>query len=225
LSDYQREFGDRLKRAVKLAGGPEAISGKLKVAASTLYTYFKGGQSPTVRLAYDIQNESGVRPEWLFLGLPPEVEGGEAGDWETSSGAPPVKFLPYYDITVSAGNGVEPLEGEPEKTFAFRLDWLRSRFSDLDALALVRVEGDSMMPELRPKDLLMVDKSQNVARDGIFVVQIGTQLLVKRVQQIAATKVKLLSANPVYGPIDIDLTDKDNPFTIIAKAVWLGRNI
>lgn len=210
----------RLRKAAARFGTQQQLSDTTGIPLPTLQKILRGKTDPSFSRVAALCQALGLDLNELTHGIGPE-----SGDWESHIEQPEVRFLPYYDITVSAGNGVQPLEGEPEKTFAFRADWLRSKFPDVDALALVRVDGDSMLPELRPKDLLMVDRAQRMPKDGIYLVQIGDHLLVKRIQQVASAKVKLLSANPVYGPIDIDLTDKENPFAIIAKAVWLGRNI
>lgn len=71
--DASGGFAARLKQAVKLAGGPEAVAKRLSVAASTLYTYFNGKQSPTVRLTCEIADLAGVSRRWLFIGTEPRA--------------------------------------------------------------------------------------------------------------------------------------------------------
>lgn len=210
----------RLRKAGQAYGSYEKIAADAAMPLGTVQKLMRGAVDPRFSTMSKLCRTLGVTLDYLNFGIGPE-----SGDWETHAEKPPVEYLPYYDITVSAGDGVEPLEGEPEKTFAFRIDWLRSKFTEPDQLALVRIEGDSMLPELKPNDLLMVDRSQTVAREGIFVVQIGAQLLVKRVQKVGAAKVKLLSANPVYAPIEVELGPENTEFRIVGRGVWIGRNI
>ena len=152
----------------------------------------------------------------------------ESGDWETA--LPDAEFdkalarVPVFDIRVSAGNGREPWDERPISALAFRRDYLK-RYVDADQLVIFRVDGDSMEPFLCHDDMLMVDQAQTEPRDGLFVVRIDQQLLVKRVQVAGRDKLILTSANPAYAPIEIDTNKEKDGFAIIGKGVWIGRNI
>lgn len=134
--------------------------------------------------------------------------------------------LPVYDIAASAGPG-SLLEDAHETPlyYEFRpLDWLSglSR-GGLADLALVWVRGDSMEPTLRHNDQILVDRAQNSpANPGLFVLRIGEEVVVKRLQWVMAQKqVRVISDNERYQTEDMDPSD----LTIIARVVWLGREI
>jgi len=134
--------------------------------------------------------------------------------------------LPVYDIAASAGPGAL-LEDASETPlyFEFRpLDWLSglSR-GGLAELALVWVRGDSMEPTLRHNDQILVDRAQRTpSNPGLFILRIGDEVVVKRLQWIMKSKrVRVISDNERYDTEEMDPDD----LSILARVVWLGREI
>lgn len=189
------------------------------VSAKSFHKWLNGEASvPAIKVMLLAQH-LGRSVDELLAGIGPE-----SGDWGTDFDKS-LSSIPLYDIRVSAGGGAEHWDERPIGMLAFKDEWLQRRFSDPDRLAIFRVDGDSMEPELRHEDLLMVDQAQAEPRDGLFVVRIDQQLLVKRLQVAGRDKLILTSANPAYAPIEIDTNKEKDGFAIIGKGVWIGRNI
>lgn len=206
ITPQSEGFSERLKKAVKMAGGVQAVSKAMETAQSTLYSWFKGPNTPPISFIYDLCSLAGVRIEWLMTGAPPEKSGDDSGDWETALTVDPSSHrrVPIYDIAVSAGHGTEPWDEDPIDYATMPIDWLRT-IGDPDSLDLLRVDGDSMEPELRDADLVFVDRSQTQAREGIFVVRVDHQLLIKRLRVLGGGRAELVSNNPAYPPIAVML--------------------
>ena len=70
-----------------------------------------------------------------------------------------------------------------------------------EALRILRVRGNSMEPELRGGDRIVVDTARRVPAAGErFVLWDGTGLVVKRVEVLPADgALRLASAHPDYG--------------------------
>jgi DNA polymerase V len=68
----------------------------------------------------------------------------------------------------------------------------------------VRVEGYSMIDEgILPGSLLVVDRSIDAKNGDIVIARVGAEMCVKQLEIKPKGKVRLLSKNPAYPPIEI----------------------
>ena len=75
-----------------------------------------------------------------------------------------------------------------------------------------QVEGDSMLPNIRPNDWVLgkaVPSISEASDQRIYIVVMKDSVLVKKLQKISGTtgKIRLISLNPEYLPIDVDTSD------------------
>ena len=110
---------------------------------------------------------------------------------------------------------------------AFKEDWvrreLRARPEDLN---LIYVVGDSMEPDLRSGDIVLVDHTDTMAqREGVYVSRMDGALLVKQLQRLPGGVVKVISRNPAYEAFPVDLKQLANPngFAVVGRVVWACR--
>lgn len=154
-----------------------------------------------------------------------EVMGDQAGPM-TSASLGEFHLVPFYGVDVSAGHGAindhEPQLG----TLAFRRDWIHNRGLSANKLMAVRVDGDSMAPELNHGDTVLVDRSQSVVlADGLYVLRLGHALYVKRVQRLPGNRLRVTSLNTAFDPFDIDPRDPPDDVQILGRVVWVGRDL
>jgi len=129
--------------------------------------------------------------------------------------------VPRLDLGASAGPGAL---GDGERVFdGFRFSrrWLREQGLDGARLSAIRVEGDSMEPLLRDGDEILVDLTERPFRDGVHVVRIDDNLLVKRVAQTGPGRFALLSQNLAYPPLEVEA----DSIEIIGRVVWKAGRI
>ncbi|CAK0756581.1 hypothetical protein CCP2SC5_2230003 [Azospirillaceae bacterium] len=131
-----------------------------------------------------------------------------------------------FDIRASAGPGAVNEESpEPLHHNFFRLQWLRQVSSaDPSNLAVIKVSGDSMWDTLHDGDHVLVDRTQtNLRREGLYIILIDDELMIKRVSMHPTTKlVSIRSDNPVYPSFnDID----PRMLCVVGRVVWLGRSL
>lgn len=67
----------------------------------------------------------------------------------------------------------------------------------------IRVTGDSMVPEIHPGSLLIVDRGMLTTSGNIVVARINDELCIKKLSIEKDGGVTLLSENPLYKPIVI----------------------
>lgn len=133
--------------------------------------------------------------------------------------------LPMHDIRASAGAGIPVEDSEPTGWRLFDHNWLKSvTLSKLPALRVIQVAGDSMLDTLSNGDHVLVDLNQrSLAREGIFVLRLDGELIVKRIQKSFQTgSVTIKSDNPRYDP---EVISDPERLQVVGRVVWLGRAI
>ena len=103
--------------------------------------------------------------------------------------------------------------------------WIRTVATGrAEALSVIHVEGDSMLPTLTDGDQILVDTDDRERlRDGIYVLRADDSLLVKRLSVNPATRrLTIRSDNDAYpswhecDPASI---------SVIGRVIWVGRRI
>ena len=92
-------------------------------------------------------------------------------------------------------------------------------------LAVISVKGDSMEGVLNDGDTLLINLAETTPRDGLYVLRINDNLLVKRVQLMPGGRVNVISANEAYPSFEVDLQQAENGVQMIGKVVWFGRYV
>jgi len=85
-----------------------------------------------------------------------------------------------------------------------------------------QVEGDSMLPNIRPNDWVLGRAVSNISEASdskIFIIVLHDSVLVKKLQKMPKSpeKIRLISLNPEYLPIDIDLKDIQELWQVNSK--------
>lgn len=165
----------------------------------------------------------GVSTDWLFFG-------GQHLDALKNTGLSQaccdveLKLIPMAEARLSAGNGSLEVNGDCERSYAFRMDFLL-RKGNPDKMVLMRVAGDSMQPEIMDGDVVLLDQSKtNIIPGRIFAVGFEEAIYLKRIDMIPG-KVILKSVNEeAYPPIELDMRgDMAEFFRVIGKVIWSGR--
>jgi SOS-response transcriptional repressor LexA len=134
-------------------------------------------------------------------------------------------LIPQYQVRASAGPGALPDSENPTARIAFQAGFVRDLAqAPAEALAILSVEGDSMLPTLAHGDQILIDTTDtSAARDGIYVLRVDDALLVKRLSLNPATRrLTIHSDNDAYP----SWPDCDpSAIHIIGRVVWVGRKL
>jgi len=128
--------------------------------------------------------------------------------------------VPRLSLDASAGPGALGAQEIPFDAFRFSPRWLREMGLEGADLTAIRVEGDSMEPDLRSGDEIFVDRNKR-GHEGIHVVRIGDALHVKQLQVSAPGRIALISLNKAYAPIDLARDEVE----VIGRVVWKGGRV
>ena len=133
------------------------------------------------------------------------------------------RFIPKVAAVAGAGATLETSD-EVLGYYAFRADFLGREHISEQRSVMMQVRGDSMEPLMEDGDTLLVDQSDTQVMDGkIYVVTLGDELRVKRVQKGMRGYI-LRSENPRYADITIDGADLAD-FRVHGRVRWVGKLI
>lgn len=164
------------------------------------------------RWVLDLSARFVLNPAWLETGL---------GDPRFGSGSDGFTRVPKVRARLCAGGGSFETAGEVEGYYSFRSDWLASRGRAAD-MVLMQVVGNSMEPEIREGDMVLIDQSRtDVYSGGIYAVGVEETVMVKRVERLPGTLV-LRSDNTDYSPIHLSGDELSN-VRVIGKVLWTSR--
>ncbi|MEE9374815.1 MAG: XRE family transcriptional regulator [Rhizobiaceae bacterium] len=117
-------------------------------------------------------------------------------------------YIPRYDVRVSAGNGMLVVSEEVIGQMAFDQRWLNEIGLDPEQAGVVVASGDSMYPTIANGTPMVVDFTDARPQNGrIYVINVGGEVLVKRLERTIDDKLILISDNPHYERRTISLTD------------------
>ena len=142
----------------------------------------------------------------------PEEKSSSRGEWVE---------VPRLALEASAGPGATAAEEIPFDAFRFSRRWLRENGLDPAQLSAIRVIGDSMDPLLRGGDEILVDRTPRAFREGVHVVRLGEALHVKLLQAVPPDRLRLISKNPAYEPVEVAMADVD----VVGRVVWKGGRL
>ncbi|MFY9350095.1 MAG: S24 family peptidase [Sphingobium sp.] len=209
----------RLKAAVKRYGSQGHVAELSQISRQSLVDILGGRAVPTVGTLARLCDVLALTDS--------EILGDARGPSDAAPDLDAMAFVPLHDVVVSAGSGAMAMEaGQSAESLGFPTAWLRGRFGDPSKLRIVHVKGDSMAPALGDGDMVMINLGRRDPIDGVFVLRLHEQLMVKRVHFPSARRVLVTSDNRDYDRFDrmIDL-EKGEDFELIGRAVWVGKAI
>ena len=225
----------RIDEACRLIGDRAAAATAAGVSEDMLRRYIRGDSKPGFEVVVNLARAACLDLNWLAYGeescavrgqartLPSVVDTlGQPVDLEE------FVFIPRYEIDAAAGHGAWPEDESPRFSMAFRRYWIENHLrADPAQLSVITVKGDSMEGVLNNRDIILINHADNKPADGIYVLRIDGDLIVKRIQRLPGSRLELKSANDAYTPFSINLNDlSDNGHvSIIGRVVWFARQI
>jgi phage repressor protein C with HTH and peptisase S24 domain len=221
-------FLDRVRQATDIKSQAE-LAKALGIGRAAVSLAKRKDRVP-YKWIHEIAGRYGLSHGWLATGQ----GGGQAAPSARSrAGAGPASgaagpegngeyaHVPKVVARLCAGGGSFETGGEVIGYYAFRSDWIR-RKGDPGRMVLMDIMGNSMEPELRDGDTVLLDQSrQDVLAGSIYAVGVDDMVLVKRVEKRPGALV-LLSDNTDYAPILVR-GDELATVRIVGKVVWSSR--
>lgn len=164
-----------------------------------------------------------LRPYGTNADIPPPAPLPGSGQANIPYADGEMVLIPMVEARISAGGGSFETSGRVERHYAFRKDFLE-RKGRPSKMVLMRVDGDSMFPEIQHGDAVLIDESQTApSPGGTYAVSVESMIYLK-VVDAEPGRIILTSHNPAYGPITVDTRGQlEDTVRIIGRVIWLGR--
>lgn len=108
---------------------------------------------------------------------------------------------------------------------SFKRDWVTNELGlDPEHACLLEVKCEAMCPTFRPGDMVLVscnDQHRSMG-DGVYVVSMGGDAMLKRVQKIPGNKLRISSDNPMFETYTVNLPLEDDT-RLLGRVLWSGR--
>lgn len=197
---------ERLRMVVQRSGGTKQVAARAGIALSTLGAYLAGGEMK-LTTAMQLCEACDVSMAWLVGDESPAgLEGG---------GDPTSRYVPVRCL-------------QPEGTPGAMLDhlmfssvWLRSQLNRApEDLLAFEVQGKAMEPTVNQGDLLLVDTSAStIASLDMHVIDIGGELLVRRLERVLDGGIIIRTDNDRFPPQVISKNERD-ALKLVGRVVW-----
>ncbi|HML54626.1 MAG TPA: helix-turn-helix transcriptional regulator [Solidesulfovibrio magneticus] len=228
-NDASGGFEGFFERAAKAAGlASQADLAALLGVHRSAVTQAKRKDAVPKAWVLTVSRRTGADPDWLEYGRRRSGAGrgdgrGSAADNGAAGTAEIFAAVPKVRARLSAGGGSFETGGEVERVYPFRQDWLRAK-GQPSRMVLMDVVGNSMEPEIRHGDMVLIDQGQTaVVAHGVYAVGLEDTVLVKRVEKRPGQLV-LLSDNRDYAPIVL-AGDELDALRVIGRVLWVGREL
>ncbi|WP_316978006.1 LexA family transcriptional regulator [Shumkonia mesophila] len=236
VPSFRSEVGSRLREVEKSFKNRATVAAVCGVSKSTFQNWVEGRADPSFEGLSRLSAETGISLDWLATGrgemraaarreavLLGGLADGDQAAFESDAG---FVLVPRYNVEASAGPGALNGHEHVVDHMAFRADFVRRVLrADPDHLALIMAVGDSMEPSIRAGDLLLIDRSvDRIMDDAIYILGMGDELVVKRVQRFFDGGLVVKSDNIAYR--EQTITPEAAPNLRVAGRVrWIGRLI
>lgn len=140
-----------------------------------------------------------------------------------------VVYIPEYNVEVAAGSGAAiPDLQDPALVWRIpRAALYGIPASSISNLAVVTVRGDSMEPDYKPHEKILVDQGDTLIRnDGVYILSNGIDLMVKMVQVLPPgngnmePSLRIISKNSDYPTYERAFSDVIVNGRVVGKWLW-----
>lgn len=233
LRNNMDTFKDRLAFLWKDEARQAKIAADIDMTIAGFSRIWNEGGLPKSETLKKIKQLKGCSIDWLLTGegepFPNAADAASAVPLDTLGNPVDVDefvFVPRYDIQAAAGHGRLAGDEKPTFSMAFRRYWIENYVTrDTKNLSVISVKGDSMEGVLNDGDSILINHNETAPRDGLYVLRINENLLVKRLQVMPGGIINVISANEAYPTFEIDLKNLTDDVAIIGRVEWFGRTI
>lgn len=196
------ELGNRLKSAREGLGMSQLnFAEKLNITDKTLRNYEKGNNI-TVDIVKKISEITNIDFDFLLNGNNITVLNDNNYN------------IDLLNVRAGAGEGIYNYVIETVDTISLDKSFFRTPINT-NKIKGIQVDGDSMEPTLRDGDYVLIDENINFGTNGIYAIQYGGQILIKRLQFKMDGTILIISDNDKYDKEVFNPKENQLPFQVL----------
>ena len=202
-------FGDRLVKARENLGFNQAnFSEKIDLAAQSLARYEKNKVNPSMEFIAKLTDMFNINSNWLLTGK------GEMFISNDTTKNSDNYFIDLLNVRAGAGEGIYNYVIETVDIISLDKSFFRTPINT-NKIKGIQVDGDSMEPTLRDGDYVLIDENINFGTNGIYAIQYGGQILIKRLQFKMDGTILIISDNDKYDKEVFNPKENQLPFQVL----------
>ncbi len=200
------ELGNRLKSAREGLGMSQLnFAEKLNITDKTLRNYEKGNNI-TVDIVKKISEITNIDFDFLLNGNNITVLNDNNYN------------IDLLNVRAGAGEGIYNYVIETVDTISLDKSFFRTPINT-NKVKGIQVDGDSMEPTLRDGDYVLIDENTIFGVNGIYAIQLGGQILIKRLQFKMDGTILIISDNSKYQSETFNPQENQLPFQVLGLKV------
>lgn len=206
-------FGRRIETAAGFFSSVERAATAMGLGHNQLRRVFKEIAVPSFPAIALLAKKTGYRLEWLAFDEKPEKSSVDERLFHQPPEGVVERFVwvPEYDARAAAGHGAMNHETEIRSVFPVPLSMIEGMGVMPERLRLAEAKGESMQPDIRDGDRLIIVIGEDSLRDGaIYVLNFGDDTLVKQIQIEPDGGLTLISKNPLFAPRKIGRDERQS---------------
>ena len=219
----QESFSSRLKQRRKaLDLSQKQLAQAVGLSTKTIQKY-EYGDTPKGPNLISLSRSLNCSIDWLLMGSGSDSSTYGHEDVRVCEEEIELSMIPKVLARLNAGGGSLETSNNIKGMYGFRHDWIKQK-GDPSRMILMDVSGDSMSPEIKDGDTVLIDQSQTDIYIGkIYAVSIGQEITVKYVERVPE-KIILRSDNRTWNDIEVDIRgDLGESVNIIGRVIWWCR--
>lgn len=170
-------------------------------------------QKVPIELAEKLEDIFHINPWWLLTGK------GEMLLKENNLVATNNNYnIDLLNVRAGAGEGIYNYVIETIDTISLDKSFFRTPINTSKVKG-IQVDGDSMEPTLRDGDYVLIDENTTFGVNGIYAIQFGGQILIKRLQFKMDGAVLIISDNNKYQSETFNPLENQLPFQVLGIKV------
>ncbi len=122
--------------------------------------------------------------------------------------------IDLLNVRAGAGEGIYNYVIETVDTISLDKSFFRTPINT-NKIKGIQVDGDSMEPTLRDGDYVLIDENINFGTNGIYAIQYGGQILIKRLQFKMDGTILIISDNDKYDKEVFNPKENQLPFQVL----------
>ena len=126
--------------------------------------------------------------------------------------------IDLLNVKAGAGEGIYNYVIETVDTISLDKSFFRTPINT-NKVKGIQVDGDSMEPTLKDGDYVLIDENTTFGVNGIYAIQLGGQILIKRLQFKMDGTILIISDNSKYQSETFNPTENQLPFQVLGLRV------
>lgn len=218
------KLGERIKYCASKLGGYDSLFAKTGIPVRTLNNYSAGINDIKSAALVSISKAANVNIEWLATGNgEPQKTYGFSDNPQESFHHDPMARIPIMNVTASAGGGSVVTTEDTDGYLAFEPSWLHRMGLNRAELFTMPTMGESMEPTIKAGEYVLCSSAEHHTKigDGIYVIRLEGNVLVKRLQVLPGGILEVSSDNSqFYKPFRLDMK-AETDFIILGRVIFV----